>query len=347
MNWKKIVFVVLVAWFLSGQKVFAKTEQWGFLPNWRLNNNPRVDLVDKLFFFSVPVAGNGSLKWDFASKRIYGQTFKNQAAVVIKRGGKVGVVFAMLRDKDLDKFLMDKSAWETFFREASKLEKEVGANMFNIDFEYQKSPTAILNDNYFEFLTALRSRLGGELSVDVFGNTLYRGEEEKIKRLFEKTDRVIFMAYDFYDTGLAGPVAPLAGKAGVDLENVFERVNQLAIDRGRLVVALPLYGYEWRTRTSEFGSVLHPKSIRMLASLGRMEDFLKNNSKIKLNYDEVTETPWLTYKVGTQIRQIYFENERSLKAKIVRVEKYGYGGVAWWALGYEGKFGDKLQKLIQ
>lgn len=327
--------------------IWARSEQWGFLPNWRLNNAPRVDLVDKLFFFSIPVSGSGYLKWDFASKRIYGQIFKNQANVVLKKGGKVGVVFTMLKDRDLDKFLVDKSAWETFFNEASKLENEIGASMFNIDFEYQKSPTAILDDRYFEFLTVLRSRLGGELSVDVFGNTLYKGNEEKLKKLFEKTDRVVFMAYDFYDAGLAGPVAPLAGKAGVDLENVFERMNNLAIDRGRLVVALPLYGYEWRTKTSEFGSPLHPRSVRMLASLGRMEEFLTKNPKIRVNYDEVTETPWLSYKVGGQIRQIYFENEKSLAAKISRVEKYGYGGIAWWALGYEGGFGEKLEKLLR
>lgn len=209
------------------------------------------------------------------------------------------------------------------------------------------SPTAILDESYFSFLSVLRSRIGGELSVDVFGNTLYKGDAGKLKKLFEKTDRVVFMAYDFYDSGLAGPVAPLAGKAGVDLENIFERVNQLPVDKGRLVVALPLYGYEWRTKTTDFGSILHPRSVRMLASLGRMEDFLKNNWKIKVNYDEVTDTPWLVYKLGSQIRQIYFENERSLMAKIGRVEKYGYGGVAWWALGYEGKFGDKLARLLE
>ena len=35
--------------------------------------------------------------------------------------------------------------------------------------------------------------------------------------------------------------------------------------------------------------------------------------------------------------QIYFEDERSLKAKLELVKQTGLGGVGFWALGYEGE----------
>jgi hypothetical protein len=140
MSWKVTLFFVFLFLTTACGEIFAKTEQWGFLPNWRLADNPRVDLVDKLFFFSVPVKGDGNLQWDFASRRIFSESFKKQSEIVRNKGGKVGVVFSMLKDKDLDKFLTNKDYWEVFFRQASELEKKIGADMFNIDFEYQNEP---------------------------------------------------------------------------------------------------------------------------------------------------------------------------------------------------------------
>lgn len=333
-------FFLLGLLFLSVKSVLAEniSEVWGFLPSWRLTNSPSVDKVNKLFFFSIPVKGDGSLEWSIQSKRIYSKIFAEQAKKVRDSGGRVGVVFAMLKDKDLDKFLSNKEAWNKFFGEVDKLEGEIKGNMVNIDFEYQRSPTEILNENFFEFLTRARERMSGEMSVDVYGNTLILGSEDRVRKLFDKSDRVIFMGYDFNKRGFATPVSPLEGMVGADLEDVFARVNSLGVPKGKMVVALPLYGYEWRTRTSQFGSAIHPYSVRALATMGRMLEFVKNNPKSKFGYDEVTQTPWLVYTKSGRIQQIYYENERSLRAKVDRVKKYGYGAIAWWALGYEGGF---------
>ncbi len=346
---RKIVFTglfLLGSLFLSAGGVSAEniSEVWGFLPSWRLTNSPSVDKVNKLFFFSIPVKGDGSLEWSIQSKRIYSKIFAEQAKKVRDNGGRVGVVFAMLKDKDLDKFLNNKEAWNKFFDEVDKLEGEIKGNMVNIDFEYQRRPTEILNENFFEFLTKARERMSGEMSVDVYGNTLILGSEDKVRKLFDKSDRVVFMGYDFNKRGFATPVAPLEGMVGADLEDVFGRVNGLGVPKGKFVVALPLYGYEWRTRTSQFGSEIHPYSVRALATMGRMLEFVRNNAnlgkvyKIKYGYDEVTQTPWLSYVKSGRQQQIYYENERSLRAKVDRVKKYGYGAIAWWALGYEGGF---------
>lgn len=340
-----LVLFLSLACFWRPFPVMALEDSWGFMPYWRVGGLARVDLVGKLFFFSVPVAKDGSLVWNFQSKRIFEKAFLDKAEKVRSRGGKVGVVFAMLKDRDLDKFLNDRGTWDKFYSEASDLEKKVGATMFNIDFEYQRGPTEILNDNYLEFLKILRGKIGGELSTDVFGNTLLLGDKEKIVKLMDRVDKLVFMGYDFNKPGLATPVAPASGMAGADLEDVYNRIEKLGLNKAKVVVALPLYGYEWRTVSTEFGSRLHPSSIRALASLGRMEQFLKNNPKVKVNYDEVTETPWLTYRVGKQTRQIYFENEKSLKSKVLKVKEKGFGAVAWWALGYEGTF--DLEKVTK
>ncbi len=342
----RFVVFLLGLFFFSSKSVLAKTEAWGFLPYWRINSNPKVEAVDKLFFFSIPVEASGKLKWDFASKRIFSDTFKKQAETVKNKGGTVGVVYSMLKDKTLDKFLEDRDAWKVFFKEAKELEEKFGGTLFNIDFEYQKSPTAILRPEYFEFLRQAREKLSGELSVDVFGNTLIKGDEVALKKLFEVSDRVVFMAYDFYPKGYAGVNAPLAGMAGADLMDVFDRVEKLGITKVKMVTALPLYGYEWRTKTSQWGSELHPRAVRMLATIGRVEREIREK-KLEVKYDEVTQSAWIVYKNNGQLRQIYYDNEKSLRVKIEAHNKKGFGAVAWWALGYEGEFGDKLQKLVE
>ncbi|MBI2049380.1 hypothetical protein HYT32_00490 [Candidatus Roizmanbacteria bacterium] len=47
---------------------------------------------------------------------------------------------------------------------------------------------------------------------------------------------------------------------------------------------------------------------------------------------------WLTYNQSGAIKQIYYENYESLKAKLDFMKSKNLGGVSLWALGYEGRY---------
>jgi len=47
-------------------------------------------------------------------------------------------------------------------------------------------------------------------------------------------------------------------------------------------------------------------------------------------------SPWFFYQQENKIKQIYYENKRSLKYKMELVKQLKLAGISIWALGYEG-----------
>jgi len=52
----------------------------------------------------------------------------------------------------------------------------------------------------------------------------------------------------------------------------------------------------------------------------------------------LAKSPWLIYEQSGAIKQIYYENERSLEEKLKFAKGRGLAGIAIWALGYEGSY---------
>jgi spore germination protein YaaH len=52
-----------------------------------------------------------------------------------------------------------------------------------------------------------------------------------------------------------------------------------------------------------------------MASWNRTKELIKEKN-LTINWDELSMSPWVSFEEDGEIHQIYFENERSLKAKI-------------------------------
>jgi spore germination protein YaaH len=59
---------------------------------------------------------------------------------------------------------------------------------------------------------------------------------------------------------------------------------------------------------------------------------------LSFHYDELSQSPWLVYKQNGNIKQIYYEDEKSLLRKLEFADNTHLEGVALWALGYEGNY---------
>jgi spore germination protein YaaH len=144
------------------------------------------------------------------------------------------------------------------------------------------------------------------------------------------------MAYDFNRPGsdYAGPVAPIKSELGKrNISEIYEKLSQLDNTfKNNFIMAYPLYGYEWKTETKEYGSKVLGKWCQM-ASMNRISK-MNNMSE---QWDELSMSPWLFFEEEGEIRQIYYENKKSLEIKVDLARKNGLKGVAFWALGYEDK----------
>ena len=331
----------------------------GFLPTWMVGKTREyTNEIDELVFLGIEVDEEGNLVWDVQSKKINNETYLKQKNLIWKNGGKNILGIKLFDDDKLDEFVNSTEAQDNLITQMKQLKEENSFDGVNVDFEYQGNPTAVLSEKFIIFLNKLKQEDLGEISLDVFANTIIKGSPEQIGILMSSVDNLIVMAYDFHRPGVdyAGAVAPIESEAGDrNIMEVVEKVLSLNLDKEKIVMAYPLYGYKWKTYTKDFESQIKRGWYQMI-SYKNAKEFIKlkssssSSSNLEIEWDELSMTPWLVFEEEGEIHQIYFENEKSLGLKIDLVKQNQFGGVGFWALGYEGddlKVWQKLDQLLE
>jgi spore germination protein YaaH len=311
---------------------------FGFLPTWMIGKTIEyTNEITDLVFLGVETDEMGNLIWDSQSRKIDNKIYIKQRESIKKAGGNNILGIKLFDDEKLEKLMSSESAKSNLI---NQIKKEVTDNNFdgvNLDFEYQESPISIAGDDFYKFLAALKKEEVGKISVDVFANTILRSDMEKLKRLINESDNLIIMAYDFHRSGSvnAGPVAPIGAPAGErNLVEIVGRIADLKLDKNKIILAFPLYGYEWITENAEFGSKVKENGVA-LASYKRMKE-LEGSTRTQ-KWDEESMTPWMSFEENGENHQIYYENLKSLTEKIKLVTDSKLAGFGFWALGYEGE----------
>jgi len=328
---------------LSGQKALIKKEKkikvMGFLPTWMIGKTMEyTDEINYLIFLGVEVDEKGNLIWDGQSKKINNENYLKQKELIWKNGGKNILGIKLFEDEKIDSLMASIEAQNNLINQLKTLRQTEKFDGINVDFEYQGNPTAVLSEEIINFMAKLKENNLGEISLDIFVNTINKGSAEQINSLINSVDNLIIMAYDFHRPGVdyAGAVAPIDSVIGDrNIMEVVEKVLVLNIEKEKIVMAYPLYGYEWKTYTKDFESQIK-RGWYQMASWNRTRELIKEK-QLETNWDELSMTPWVVFEENGEIHQIYFENEKSLKIKLDLVKQNQLGGVGFWALGYEGK----------
>lgn len=311
----------------------------GFLPTWMIGKTRFYGKeLDELIFLGIEVNVEGNLIWDYQSKKIDNEDFLEQKENITKTGGENILGIKLFVDKDLDKLLKNNEAIDNLVGQIKEVVKNKKFDGVNVDFEYQNDPTAILSEEFYDFLEKLKLANVGKISVDVFVNTINKGSQADLIDLLNKTDELIIMAYDFHRPGVdyTGAVAPIEAPMGE--RSILELVKNITNDglsKNKIILAYPLYGYEWKTYTQEFGSQIK-RGWYQMSSWQRTKKLIKDES-LEVKWDDLSMTPWLVFEEDENIHQIYYENEKSLEIKIKLAEDNQFKGIGFWALGYEGE----------
>jgi spore germination protein YaaH len=322
---------------------------FGFLPSWNVGKTiTYTNEIDRLVFLGIEVDELGNLIWDTQSKKIKSDGYREQSLKIKRNGGKNILGVKLFDDDKIIKLMSDESAKSNLIEQINLTMTENNFDGVNIDIEYQGDPLAILGDDFYYFVQELNKSGVEEISVDVFANTIIKGESGKLNRLMGEIDDLIVMAYDFHRAGMdyAGPVAPIGSPVGErNILEVVQKINEAGLDRKKMTLAYPLYGYEWKTDTEEFGSRVKRGWIAM-ASYKRMKELVgTQGSTFILHWDEESMSPWISYVEDGEIHQIYYENLESLKRKFKLSLDNQLGGIGFWALGYEGENRDIWEEL--
>jgi spore germination protein len=191
-----------------------------------------------------------------------------------------------------------------------------------IDIDYEELPPAA-GEAFVDFLADLRADLHGHdrlLSVAVPARV---SDEEtwtlaySYRRIGQLADQVRVMAYDHSWSGsTAGPVAPLPW-----VEEVVAYARE-RIPQGKIMLGVATYGYDWVGST---GVYLPTTAVFELA----------NEAGAVPRWDSGAAASTFTYEAGGERHTVWYEDARSLEAKLAVAIREGLRGIAIWQLGGE------------
>ncbi|MDO8583235.1 MAG: glycosyl hydrolase family 18 protein [bacterium] len=332
-----------------------KKEVIGFLPYWLLNkaNKDYSKYISTLTYFGLIIDGDGKiLKKNNPQEEEPGWNALNS--------GKVDSIFSNAKDKNVVLSLLvfagDEESIGMFLNHPAQSSKNLvediaplmrryGFTNLNLDIESVKEASDSARASFVQFVQGIKNNLDekelGTLTLEISPTDIIKKRIINVARITPIVDTVVLMAYDYHYSGsfVTGPVAPLFGAGTIsefDTEAAIQKAIKI-IPPGNLILGVPLYGYEWESINSTPRSAVIPGS-GIVASNFRAEKFLESCSTCSAELDIDAHEQYIIYKdqeVNTY-HQIFYPDKNAIKDKLNFVSHERLGGIALWALGYEG-----------
>lgn len=340
------------------QDIFVpqKKEVIGFLPFWLIDKADKdyFPFITTLSYFNLNIDSDGKIK------RMDNEIELDPGWHALT-GGKVDDIFTKAKanqkklsltmfasDTDIiNSILSDpvKNA-ENLVNDVSPIMQKYGFNDLNIDIEQIPDASSEAQIKYSQFISNIKNNLTaqnlGTLTVDISPIAFVRNKNLIDPKLISKyVDYIVLMAYDFHNPGsfVTGPVSPATGAGKVsefDTETAIQKALEV-FPASKIILGVPLYGYSWETINNFPRAAIIP-STAIIISNRTVEDFLTNCATCSAEYDLTDKEPHIIYKnidTGT-FQQIFYPDQRATQDKVKIAKDYNLGGMALWALGYEG-----------
>lgn len=219
-----------------------------------------------------------------------------------------------------------------------------GFTDLNIDIESFREASKSAQVQFGQFLTTIKQELDtrqiGTLTVEISPSALFRSYLIDPQLVGTVADKVVLMAYDYHYSGsfVTGPVAPLGGAGEIREIDVLMGIReaQKVIDAKKLILGIPLYGYEWETIAATASAAVIPGSGRTI-SHDRAATLLTTCASCSAGIDPTSQESYTVFPdpVDPSHHVFYMENPTVISQKLAEVK--WWRGAAVWALGYEGE----------
>ena len=221
--------------------------------------------------------------------------------------------------------LTNQTAQNTLISNLLQILSDKGYRGLDVDFEYVYAQDA---DAYARFIARLREALAPRglpvlvaLAPKVFAGQpglLYEGHNYRL--LSQAADQVLLMTYEWgYTYGPPMAVAPI--------RNVRQVVEYALTEMSpeKIWLGIPNYGYDW---------ILPYQRGRKATSISNQYAVtLAGRYYASIRYDEQAQSPWFRYvDERGQEHEVWFEDARSIRAKLALIPEYGLYGAGYWNL---------------
>lgn len=304
---------------------FGSIEVNGYaFPN--INMDTLADALPSLTYlsiFSYQVRPDGSLITIPDTPLIQAARAAHVAPVMVITNIKEGASF----DSDLaHTILTDAQVQNNLINNVTQTLKQKNYYGIDIDFEYLYAYDRENYNNFLRKMKAVLKPLGYTITTAVAPKTsadqpglLYQGHDYAAHGAI--VDHVIIMTYEWgYTYGPPMAVAPI--------NEVRKVLNYAvtAIPRQKIFMGIPNYGYDWTLPYK-------PKTAATaLSNPGAVDLALKVGANIQ--YDQVAQSPFFKYyDASGKQHEVWFEDARSILAKLSLANEYKLGGLSYWTIG--------------
>lgn len=291
-----------------------------------------------LGYYENPWAGTSEITGSFPSLREYG---KNLSAIgpfwykvgndgsldtkdsqeVIDAARKMGLkIYPLVTNKReaTENILGNPTVRSKAVDNLVKMVKEKKYDGINIDFELLPPKQ---RDNLTAFMAELYPRMKAMNKTVVISVFPQIDVHEDVSgaydypKLAQNADYLQIMTYDnHWSTSAPGAIAPI---------DWYEKNIQYAIEQcgtpDKVLVGVSAYGYDWDAN-NKGETITYPDATVLAVQKGA-----------EIKYDETVQAPYFKY----DDHEVWFEDARSVAAKLNVVAKYNVAGIAIWRLGQE------------
>jgi MYXO-CTERM domain-containing protein len=325
---------------VRAQALLPGTVVYGYLPYWVTDTSQlRLDLLSHVGWFSIEMTSTGAV----SSRHGWPDTDFVQAAHAA--GTRVEVVFTLFSASGINT-LVGSASYRAAAIAAMVAELESGgADGVNIDFEGAPgSARAGITTFFCELRAALDGAGHPDAGISIAGPAVDWGDAWDLPALLDcGVDTFFIMGYDFFGGWSGSGVGP-SGLLRVtslwrptaswsEQRSMATWTNHVGPERRRnIVLGVPYYGNEWQTSSDQPGAsnLGHVSSVTYQAA---RQDLAAGVAPRR--WEAGSQTPWYTFMESGSRRQVWYDDEESLRAKYVMAKEQGLGGVGMWALGYD------------
>lgn len=313
----------------------------GFAPYWNMKKlSPEsLSAITHFAYFALHLRGNGEI-YTRVNAREEDPGYTNYKRL-LENGNYNNLILTYMQEDEeaLVTMLNSKDARSTAIENILRTLSESSGVGVNIDLEPVGPISDTLRNNFTLFIQELHQQLDKMnklLTISIYPSAAAKQRLWDLKSLAPLTDYFVVMTYDYTmpKSQRAGPNSPLRDFTGEFEHSIIKNLGELTkhIPARKILLGIPLYGYEWDTIDSTKYSSTTSRGVT--ASLERIEEML-NEQILELVWDRNSLTPYGISTESGNHSQVYFENEASIRLKLDLVRTSGLGGIALWALGYD------------
>jgi spore germination protein len=318
--------------FVAGYHPYWAGSSWEAYP---------FDALDELFFFELEVGGEGTF--------IDAHGWPGEWNALVRRATESGVQVVPTVS------MHDPVAFESLFPDGARVDRLAETTLslltaapelagIHLDFEVFEPVSIEARDGFTAFVALLAHRLRARFpgkSLSVFVLAFDDDDAFNERAIAQLADYVVIQGYDYHSAGSenAGPVGATRGWGRLNWDWVVTRLESLGVPPEKLVMGVPLYGYEWPVASDTLGAPT--RGTGRTVPLTARSDVLPGEPRAMerasthgTRRDPESGVPWYAFEDEDGWIQGWFDDAESLRAKYDFVRSRGLAGIAVFPLAY-------------